>query len=368
MSFAELLEHVGGMGRFQITFLVLLALPVFMMASHNLLQNFTAATPEHHCFVHHDAIYENQSLTYEDLIKVSIPIDKKQQREECLRFVNLQWWLLNPNTTSVNRTEMETELCSDGWMYNRSIFPSTIVTEWNLVCASRTLKQLAQSLYMAGILLGGIVFGGLSDRYGRRSLIIWCYFQMAAMGSATAFAPSFSFYCAFRFLTGMAFSGIVLNGVSLSVEWAPTKTRAIVGTLYGYAYTIGQFILAGVAYLIQDWRWLQLTVSLPYFIFFFYSWWFAESARWLVIVGKQDQAVKELKRVARINRKKDAGDKLNIEVNSAGLEDVEYLLAAKILRSNMKEEIATVKSSYTITDLVRTPTMRRISCCLCFVW
>lgn len=42
--------------------------------------------------------------------------------------------------------------------------------------------------------------------------------------------------------------------------------------------------------------------------------WFAESARWLVIAGRPDQAVKELKRVAKINRKKEEGDKLNIEV------------------------------------------------------
>ncbi|XP_077185470.1 solute carrier family 22 member 6-A-like [Paroedura picta] len=352
MSFAELLEHVGGMGRFQFLYVTLLALPVLMMASHNILQNFTAATPEHHCLVHHDAIRGNQNLTYEDLVKVSIPMDGKQQWEECLRFVDPQWWLLNPNTTSGNRTEMKTEQCSDGWTYNQSIFPNTIVTEWNLVCASRTLKQMAQSLYMAGILLGGIVFGGLSDRFGRRTLLIWCYLQMAVTGSATAFSPSYSFYCAFRFLTGMAFSGMVLNGASLSVEWTPTKTRAVVGTMYGYAYTTGQFILAGVAYLIRDWRWLQLTVSLPYFIFFFYSWWFAESARWLVMVGKLDRAVKELKRVAKINGKKEAGDKLSTET----------------LRSKMKEEIATVKSTYTVADLVRTPVMRRISFYLTFVW
>lgn len=35
--------------------------------------------------------------------------------------------------------------------------------QWDLVCSSRGLKQLAQSLYMAGVLVGG-VFGGLSDR------------------------------------------------------------------------------------------------------------------------------------------------------------------------------------------------------------
>nr|XP_005314845.1 solute carrier family 22 member 6-B-like [Chrysemys picta bellii] len=211
---------------------------------------------------------------------------------------------------------------------------------------------MAQSIYMAGILAGGIIFGGLSDRFGRRSSLIWCYLQMAVTGTCTAFSPSFTAYCIFRFLTGMASSGIMMNSVSLSVEWTPTRTRAFVVTMLGYCYTIGQFILAGVAYAIPNWCWLQLVVSLPYFISFIYSWWFAESARWLVIAGRPDEAVKQLQRVARINWKKEEGDKLNTEV----------------LRSNMQKETASAKSSYTFIDLVRTPVVRRISFCLCFVW
>ncbi|XP_053134251.1 solute carrier family 22 member 6-A-like [Hemicordylus capensis] len=352
MSFAELLEHVGSMGRFQITYVVLLAMPVFLMACQMVLQNFTAATPGHHCLTHYDGASGNQSHGREHLLRVSIPMDEKQRPEQCRRFVNFQWRLLNPNTTDGNGTEVETEPCHDGWVYNRSVFPNTIVTEWDLVCDSRTLKHMAQSLYMAGVLLGGIVFGGLSDRFGRRRILIWCYLQMAVTGTVTAFSPSFSFYCTLRFLTGMSYSGIILNCVSMSVEWTPTRTRAMLGTLNGLSYTTGQIILAGVAYLVPDWRWLQLTVSLPYFLFFFYSWWFAESARWLVMAGKPEQAVKELKRAARLNGKAEAAHKINTE----------------FLRSTMKEEMEEMKPSYSVADLVRTPTMRRISCCLCFVW
>uniref|UniRef100_A0A8C3H527 Major facilitator superfamily (MFS) profile domain-containing protein n=1 Tax=Chrysemys picta bellii TaxID=8478 RepID=A0A8C3H527_CHRPI len=305
MSFAELLDHVGGMGRFQIIYAILLALPVFMTASHHLLQNFTAATSEHHCHVHiniNNTPYTNLTgnLAAKDLLRVSVPMDSNMQPVKCHRFVTTQWQLLDSSATVINLTELETEPCADGWVYNKSIFTSTIITEWDLVCDSRQLKQMAQSIYMVGILAGGIIFGGLSDRFGRRSPLIWCYLQMAVTGTSTAFSPSFTAYCIFRFLTGMASSGIAMNGVSLSVEWTPTRTRAVVSTMHGYCYTIGQFILAGVAYTIPNWRWLQLVVSLPYFICFIYSWWFAESARWLVIAG--------------INRKKEEGDKLNTEV------------------------------------------------------
>ncbi|XP_054664250.1 solute carrier family 22 member 6-A-like isoform X2 [Grus americana] len=345
MAFASLLEHVGGMGRFQVASVLLLALPVLMMASHNLLQNFTAASSDHHCRLHWEA--NATGLDPQDLLRVSVP-----HGDQCRRFVTPQWWLLEVNGSAPNSSWLETEPCHDGWTYDRSIFTSTIITEWDLVCSSRGLKQLAQSLYMAGVLVGGIVFGGLSDRFGRRSLLTWCYLQMGTMGTCSSFAPTFTVYCLFRFLTGMAFSGIVLNSVSLSLEWMPTRTRALVGTFMGYCYTTGQFLLAGIAYAVPDWRWLQLTVSLPFFCFFLYSWWLTESARWLVMVGKSHQALKELQKVARINGKKEEGDKLDIEV----------------LRSYMQKEMASSKSRHTVLDLVRTPILRRISCCLCFVW
>ncbi|XP_009458954.1 PREDICTED: solute carrier family 22 member 6-A-like [Nipponia nippon] len=327
MAFASLLEHVGGMGRFQVVSVLLLALPVLMMASHNLLQNFTAATSDHRCRLRWEA--NATGLDPRDLLRVSVP-----HGERCRRFVTPQWWLLEVNASAPNSSWPETEPCRDGWTYDHSIFTSTIITEWDLVCSSRGLKQLAQSLYMAGVLAGGIVFGGLSDRFGRRSLLTWCYLQMGTMGTCSSFAPTFTVYCLFRFLTGMAFSGIVLNSVSLSLEWMPTRTRALVGTFMGYCYTTGQFLLAGIAYAVPDWRWLQLTVSLPFFCFFLYSWWLTESARWLVMVGKSQQALKELQKVARINGKKEEGEKLDIEA----------------LRSHMAKEMASSRSQGTVCD------------------
>ncbi|XP_053891227.1 organic anion transporter 7-like [Malaclemys terrapin pileata] len=134
MSFAKLLDHVGGMGRFQIIYAILLAIPVFIIASHNLLQNFTAAISEHHCQVHiniNNTPYTNLTgkLAAKDLLRVSIPMDSDQQPEKCHRFVTTQWQLLDSNATVTNLTELETEPCADGWVYDKSIFTSTIITE-----------------------------------------------------------------------------------------------------------------------------------------------------------------------------------------------------------------------------------------------
>ena len=36
--------------------------------------------------------------------------------------------------------------------------------QWDLVSSYRQLRQMAQSIYMAGVLVGALVLGGLSDR------------------------------------------------------------------------------------------------------------------------------------------------------------------------------------------------------------
>ncbi|XP_064293574.1 solute carrier family 22 member 6-A-like isoform X2 [Phalacrocorax carbo] len=245
-----------------------------------------------------------------------------------------------------------TEPCHDGWDYDRSIYVATIVTEWDLVCSYRQLRQMAQSIYMAGVLVGALILGGLSDRFGRKAMLIWSYLQLGVMGTCTAFAPNYASYCVFRFAGGMALSGFGLSIACLVVEWIPTPYRAITVAITGFAYTLGQILLAGMAYTVPHWRWLQLTVSLPFFIFFLCSWWLAESARWLVLSGKAERAVKVLQRVAKINKRKEEGEKITVE----------------ILKSNMKEELAGLKSSYTISDLVRTPVIRHIFFCLSIVW
>lgn len=51
MPFGAVLAQVGGLGRFQVLQTVLLSVPILLMASHNLLQNFTAAVPPHRCRV-----------------------------------------------------------------------------------------------------------------------------------------------------------------------------------------------------------------------------------------------------------------------------------------------------------------------------
>ncbi|KAM5249000.1 solute carrier family 22 member 12-like isoform 2-T2 [Ctenodactylus gundi] len=344
MAFEELLKQAGGAGLFQTLQVITLLLPAIFTPSQMLLENFSAAVPSHRCWAH---ILDNSSeipagLTREAILAISIPQGADRQPHPCLRFRQPQWQLLDPNATATNWSEAATEPCVDGWVYDRSTFTSTIVTKWDLVCDSQALKPVAQSIYLAGILVGAAVCGRASDRFGRRMVLTWSYLLIAVSGTVVTFVPIFPLYCLFRFLVAFAVAAVMMNTSSLLMEWTSAQARVLMMTLNSLGFSFGHILIAAVAYGVRDWALLQLIVSTPFFVCFVYSWWLPESARWLLSTGMLEQGLQELQKVATINRKKAAGEALTGEA----------------VLSAMQEEQSRTQAPAGLAALLRIPGLR----------
>lgn len=55
-------------------------------------------------------------------------------------------------------------------------------------------------------------------------------------------------------------------------EFVGSGSRRTVAIMYQMAFTMGLVALTGLAYVLPHWRWLQLAVSLPTFLFLLYYW------------------------------------------------------------------------------------------------
>ena len=70
--------------------------------------------------------------------------------------------------------------------------------------STRTLVQLSLSLFMVGVAVGQLVPGPLSDRFGRKPVIIGGLLLTGVAGLGCAFSPTVEVLMGFRFLHGIA--------------------------------------------------------------------------------------------------------------------------------------------------------------------
>jgi len=94
--------------------------------------------------------------------------------------------------------------------------------------------------------LGALIFGLLSDRYGRRIPLMINVIYFSAIELLCGFAPNYTFFLVMRALFGIGMGGEWGVGASMVMEAAPVRWRGILSGILQSGYTLG-YLLAAVA-------------------------------------------------------------------------------------------------------------------------
>ncbi|NP_001085967.1 solute carrier family 22 (organic anion transporter), member 7 L homeolog [Xenopus laevis] len=260
MRFEDVLAEVGVFGKFQISIVLILCLPRVILPLHFLLHIFISAVPPHHCAITSEGKLGNWSRRETRLLY--IPQESDGTFSSCNRYSHPQFHLLfNSSTGQPNGSIVQG--CTEGWEYDLSTFSSTTVTQWDLVCERKGLNQAAATFFFMGLTVGSIISGYLSDRFGRRKILLVSFLISTVFGVMSSFSVSYIMFSIGRFICGVGLMGMTLISITLALEWTDVAHRTFCGTITSLAWTVGYMVLALLAYCIRDWQWLLLTATLP---------------------------------------------------------------------------------------------------------
>uniref|UniRef100_A0A3P8TIJ7 Solute carrier family 22 member 6 n=1 Tax=Amphiprion percula TaxID=161767 RepID=A0A3P8TIJ7_AMPPE len=348
MKFDSILSEVNGFGKFQIRLVLIQMLSRVTLPCHFLLNNFMAAVPSHHCNISaldDGSIFRN--LTLPQKLAVAIPAEQDGTRSSCQMFSKPQYQYLSDSNSSQATSRVQ---CQNGWVYDNSTFKSTLATEWDLVCSRKGMNRATATFFFAGVMAGAPLFGFLSDRFGRRPLLLVSYLSSLTFAVLSAFSPSYIMFVIMRFFTGLSLAGISIIAIVLNVEWFSIDHRTFAGVIISLDWTLGNFLMVAIAYCVTEWRMLIVAVSSPLILATIAWRWLPESARWLAANGKADAAHRYIMKCAEMN---------NTTKCMASITPMTLLESV---------ETETGDKKYTFVDLFRTPNIRKLAICSGIVW
>ncbi|XP_021724725.1 organic cation/carnitine transporter 3-like [Chenopodium quinoa] len=182
---------------------------------------------------------------------------------------------------------------------------NTIISHWDLQCASSFIKGLPATSFFMGCLLGGYVLASLGDSsLGRKNLLCLSCLVMSLASFASAFSPNIWVYSVLRFIAGVGRVSITISSFVLLSERVGKRWRGQIVMIGFLSLTMGLLSLSALAYLTRNssWSTLYLCTSIPGFVCSILIHFFlCESPRWLFMMGRPMEAVNVLKSIGSLD-------------------------------------------------------------------
>ncbi|XP_035450168.1 organic cation transporter protein isoform X2 [Spodoptera frugiperda] len=330
----EMMGKLGDFGRYQCFQFILHILAAMTAGMHMLSLVTVAAVPEHRCYLQGIDSANYTEPFNSSLVQAAIPLNEHGKLESCLMYGD-------------NKTVVE----CDSWVYDTQYYSSSRGIEWDFVCSRRWMGASAQTAYMFGVVAGSLIFGRLSDKFGRKKAFLWSGILQLLLGTSVAFASDYYTFVIIRFLYGIFGSGSYIAGFVLTMEIVGPSKRTICGVTFQIMFAVGIMLLAAWGYLLDNRFYLQIVYALHAAVLLPHWLIMDESPRWLWAQGRARESVAIIEKALKFNGVTDPVD-------------------TPALVSHCKATCAkyTDEHSAGTTDLFKTPRMMKKTLIICGCW
>ncbi|KAK2492679.1 hypothetical protein MC885_003848 [Smutsia gigantea] len=206
-KFTNILDVVGELGAFQRRLVALTFIPIVLSAFFMFADVFVFTAQKPYCNTSW-ILAVGRNLSAAAQLNLTLPRDPNGSFLTCLVYLPVDWDLDHIIQFGLNYTDS----CQDGWVYPETKKQSL----FDLVCGKELNTEAVQTMLMAGLLIGSLIFRFLSDKLGCYPTILLSLLGLTILGFGTAFASSFHQSLFFHFGVSQAVVGCTISSVSLA--------------------------------------------------------------------------------------------------------------------------------------------------------
>ena len=160
------------------------------------------------------------------------------------------------------------------------------------------------SFFSSGDIFGMLIMAPMADVYGRRAVILAGGVLVAIFSFASALSPNIYYLIVARMLVGVGIGASNTVLYDLFAETVPTIHRNLIGYLYLFVLIGSEYVILSCYFFLTKygWRITIVSCSIPILIVVCVGYIFIpESPRWLVSIGKHEEAKILLQNAALLN-------------------------------------------------------------------
>ncbi|KAK9882777.1 hypothetical protein WA026_023197 [Henosepilachna vigintioctopunctata] len=218
------------------------------------------------------------------------------------KYMNTSSKILNGscNFSSFNKSAITP--CSSYYFYDNDYY---LGREFDLLCDENLwILSLVGTMNTVGMFIGLLVTGFISDRYGRKCVLIFGMSGCGVIGLIKTLSPSIVWYLVFELTEAIFSAGTCGCVFIIAIESVLPNKRALMGCILNISYALGEVLLALIAWSCQYWRSLIYYTYGPCVMIVLLYWILPESLRWTLSKGRIEESKQALRNIATVNKQK----------------------------------------------------------------